>query len=137
MIFTDTWLLYKAARGASNTYNPRSFFEKLAESLIDFRIDQYDPSQGMTSTRTTMDDRKQKSELLLQQVTHVRSSQKKIGTNRAKQLRCSVCRKNVATYVCSHCCVVGLTQIDEVWFCCATTGRSCWKTHLIEKHCNR
>ena len=126
MLFTDTWLLYKACKGEKNKHSPRTFFQKLATELIDIDID------GKKGT-TTRQAKRQKVENTIVTIKHLeqgRTKQRRKGApNHARQMRCSICTLHTTT-VCLRCSNSRQgNACKEVFVCCISKGGKCWEKH--------
>ena len=129
MIFVDSYLLYKACGGQNASLNPKLYFEKLAQELIDTNED----NEG-TKTRGNKRKRDDVRNRMADAITQERSKRKRPGTNYSKQGRCMHCKTHT-TFVCSRCSAQNelLGQNKDVYVCNGK-NRGCWWQHLGCKH---
>ena len=126
MMCVDAYLLYKACCGQRAKMNPKQFFEKLAEELIDFGNN----TEG-TKTRSSRGTKRERAMAMNEGVAHRRTSRKKPRTNNSKQGRCKTCNSHT-TFICSRCTATHPKNKD-VYVCKSKSGE-CWAQHLRCAH---
>ena len=125
MLFTDTWLLYKAARGDALHLTSNEFFEKLAEELIDADFAERNKTRAEASKKLPPIVQKSNDEL------HRPTKRHRHGKpNQRKQNNCIIC-KSSCTYICAVC---SHQQVRETFVCGTKTDRKCWDEHVTQHH---
>ena len=133
MLFTDAWLLYRAARGDRLDITASAFFEMMAADMID-------PDEGVTTrlaAATPRDTPRAKAEAKKKQkrqpdhYIHRPTKRRRHGKpNQLKQNNCVECKKS-RTYVCHLC---SLNSKNEIFVCKPMPNRNCWAAHLKSHH---
>jgi hypothetical protein len=114
IIIVDAWLVHSGGRGARATMEQRSFYEKLADQLIDNQFDYV----GLRDRSTSLIDAKQI--LRSGRDVHLTPTKKRRKTKDgatltfAEQGRCTVCKSKKSTYICSTCADSG-PEAGSVW----------------------
>ena len=127
MLFSDTWLLYRAARGDGLDLNSQEFFELLAAELIDTDL-QERPHMTRTAPAPAST-----SVPVEQSKFHHPTKQHRTGKpGHMKQNNCCLCKKST-TYICLLC---SKPQGKELFVCPPHTRRECWDQHFQDHHCH-
>ena len=127
MLFTDAWMVYRAARSPSLDMSASEFFEKLAESLIDSNnIKQPKKPHPKQHSFNAKDNVLPPGPDLHRPTKRYRSGKPK----QLKQNNCSVCKMS-CTYVCHVC---SHYKVNETFICKVSTGCLCWQTHCKLEH---
>ena len=127
MMFADTYLLYKGARGLKYDESPASFYESLAYQLIDFKVEK----EKGTETRGERRQRELNNVQAILACKQIPHGAKKGNGQRAKQGRCVYCRHHT-TLTCSSCAAV--PQQPKTVCICNKNKRGCWAKHISIAH---
>jgi hypothetical protein len=147
MCIVDAFNLYKGCRGTDESMDQRSFYEKLAEELIDNTYDtlttrsrKRKAPSSPSATTTSSCDRPHKR-LHLTAPTPTKRRKKKNKKHRL-QGHCMVCKKHTA-YVCRACQIleapahagVNHDNVKQHWICRDKQGwLHCFSAHIADAH---
>lgn len=133
VVVVDAWLLYKYAFGPRLCMSQSTFYETLAEELIENKYDVV----SCRSAYAPESDQESDTEMVAGIGTHLAVTNKKRKlsdgsvTNAALQGRCRVCKVSKSKFLCSTCRDNG---VGDIYICHVSTKRCCFSTHLREKH---
>jgi Transposase IS4 len=134
MIIVDAWLVYSGGRGARAAMEQRSFYEKLADQLID---NQFDYVGLRDRSASSLVDAKQilrsGRDVHLTPTKKRRKTKDGVTLTFAEQGRCTVCKFKKSTYICSSCADSG-PEAGSVWLCHSKFGRDCFDKHVKNVH---